>query len=406
MNRNKGIGFSVFTMILTIFLIISVIFTFSISYMFSTEGISGRLFGKYVYIMESEDMMPEIEKGSAVISDEKGISVLVESNVILFKNGNREDVMRIRQLVHNTENTVYVVSPDARPQETIEISKDKVIAKCITEGKNLGKFISFLSSLAGIIIFMIIPCAGIIAMLIKKILSMKKNEDGGEYYDQNGDEYYDDEDDDEDDGSVGFNGRQMRSSPLFYPESDIDPGEEFERKKSSIAQNFGRKSGAQPRWSVRSRQESSPREAVEKFKAAVEEKPNAPVTKKPTLVPENVNPVRDEKLAAIKAALSDHDDDLFDNDPYADGSDEKTVEFKALRPPKIDPASNQNIVRPQQRTPRRSTASYAAEAARQTGIESAAVPKPTAPAKPASKSESINSIDDLIKALEEEKRKL
>lgn len=406
MIRNKGIGFSVFTMILTIFLIISVIFTFSISYMFSTDGISGKLFGKYVYIMENDDMMPEIEKGSAVISDENGISVLVEGNVILFKNGSREDVMRIRQVVHNTENTVYVVSSDARPKETIEVSKDNVIAKCVTEGKNLGGFISFLSSIAGIIIFMILPCAGILAMLIMKILSMKKTGNSGEYYDQNEAEYYEDEEDEDDDEFVGFNGRQMRSSPLFYPESDVNPDEEFERKKSSIAQNFSRKPGAQPKWSVRNRQEPSPREAVEKFKAAVEEKPNAPVTKKPTLIPENVNPVRDEKLAAIKAALSGQDDDPFNIDPYAEDAGEKTVEFKALRPPKIDPDQNHNVVRPQQRTPRRNTASYAAEAARQTGIKPTAAAKPAAPTKPASRSESINSIDDLIKALEEEKRKL
>ena len=47
-----------------------------------------------------------------------------------------------------------------------------------------------------------------------------------------------------------------------------------------------------------------PKAAVERFKAAVDEKPNAPVMRKSTLVPENANPDVSEKLAAIKAALS------------------------------------------------------------------------------------------------------
>lgn len=373
MAKNKRLGISVFVVILTIIMAVSVVFTFSVSYIFSSDGVSGKLFGKYIYIMDTADMESEIEKGSAVIADEDGIAVLIEGNVILFKNGKRENVMRIREVVHNTDSTVYRVSPDSEPEKIIEISKDNVIAKCTTESRNLGAVISFLSSMPGIIVGMLLPCFIILALLIMKIVSIRKadnNEDMAEA------DYDDDDEDDEE--FKGFNGHQVKpisSAPLFNPESDLNPGDDFERKKSSIAQNFSQKPGAAPKRPVRKQQQNAPKAAVEKFKAAVDEKPNAPVTKKPTLVPENSNPVVSEKLAAIKAALSQQENKgeiSADNANTDSGSAEKTAAFKAVKP--------------------------------QQGKSAASKPAPVK--KAPSKTSNINSIDDLIKALEEEKKKL
>ncbi len=367
MGKNKRLGISVFVVILTIIMALSVIFTFSISYMFSTDGISGRLFGKYIYIMETADMEPEIDKGAAVIADDSEIAVLIEGNVILFKNGKREDVMRIRGVEHNTDGTVYRVSSDSSVDKTIDVSKDNVIAKCTTEGKNLGALISFLSSTPGIIVGMLLPCCVILAVLIIKIVSMKKA--GTE---EKNDPVQDYEDDDDDEEFKGFNGKQVKlhsaSSPLFDPEKDIDPGIEFEKKKSSIAQNFKQKSGAAPRKPQRRNQQGAPKAAVERFKAAVDEKPNAPVSRKPTLVPEDSNPVDSEKLAAIKAALSQPEsgDNTAKPETTSPASVEKTASFKAVKP----------------------------------------VQKKTPAKKPAVKNDEINSIDDLIKVLENEKKKL
>lgn len=378
MAKNKRLGVSVFVVILTIIMALSVIFTFSISYMFSSDGVSGKLFGKYIYIMDTADMQPEIDKGSAVISDEDGIAVLIEGNVILFKNGKRENVMRIREVVHNTDSTVYSVSPDSAPEKTIEISKDNVIAKCTQESHNLGVLISFLSSMPGIIIGMLLPCFVILALLIMKIIAIRKSDDEE---DTSAETDFDDDDDDEE--FKGFNGHQVKpisSAPLFDPESDLNPGEDFERKKSSIAQNFSQKPGAAPRRPVRKTQKNAPKAAVERFKAAVDEKPNAPVSRKPTLVPENSNPVVSEKLAAIKAALSQQETQENDTENVNidnNNSVKKTATFKAVKP---EPA------KPTETKP--------------------AASKPAPAKKAPSKNSNINSIEDLIKALEEEKRKL
>lgn len=380
MAKNKRLGISVFVVILTIIMALSVIFTFSISYMFSSDGVSGKLFGKYIYIMDTADMDPEIDKGSAVIADEDGIAVLIEGNVILFKNGKRENVMRIREVVHNTDSTVYHVSPDTAPDNTLEISKENVIAKCTTESHNLGVLISFLSSITGIILGMLLPCFVILAILIIKIISIRKSDN-----EEDTSPDYDDDDDDEE--FKGFNGHQVKpisSAPLFDPESDLNPGEDFERKKSSIAQNFSQKPGANPRRPARKPQKNAPKEAVEKFKAAVDEKPNAPVSRKPTLVPEDSNPVVSEKLAAIKAALSQQE--MQQNSNAFNHSDknaaEKTATFQAVKPQSAKPAESRPAVnRPAAR-------------------------KPAPARKSSSMTSNINSIDDLIKALEEEKKKL
>ena len=96
----------------------------------------------------------------------------------------------------------------------------------------------------------------------------------------------------------GFNGKPVKKSQYIsiylIPEEDINPGDDFERKKSSIAQNFGRKPAADKKRSEHMDQ-TVPKAAVERFKAAVDEKPNAPVMRKSTLVPENAKSRRERK---------------------------------------------------------------------------------------------------------------
>lgn len=374
MAKNKRLGVSVCAVVLTIIMIFVIVFTLSINYMFSSSGVSGKLFGRYIYIMETADMQPEIEKESAVIASEDGITVLTEGNVILFKNGSREDVMRIKEVVHNTDNTVYRVAPDSSPESTLDISKENVIAKCTTESQNFGAVIRFLKSIPGILIGMILPCLVILAFLIIKIISIKKAGDDTDTYEE------DEEEDDDGDEFEGFNGKPVKSrssSPLFNPDAEINPGDDFERKKSSIAKNFGRKPAAE-RVHTNGSEQIAPKAAVEKFKAAVDEKPNAPVTRKSTLVPENANPDVSEKLAAIKAALSQKNEnqDVKAKKVGESGISDRTSTFKT--------------VKPQQQS---------AGALKTTG-------KNTYKKKTSSQKDNINSIDDLIKVLEEEKKKL
>ena len=356
MAKNKRLGVSVCVVVLTIIMIIAIVFTLSINYMFSSGGVSGKMFGRYIYIMETAEMQPEIEKGSAVIASEDGITVLTEGNVILFKNGGREDVMRIKEVVHNTDSTVYRAALDSSPESTVDVSKENVIAKCTTESHNLGAVIRFLKSIPGILIGMILPCIIILAFLIFKIISIRKA-DGDE------DTYQEDEEEDGSGGEFeGFNGKPVKSrstSPLFNPEEDSKPAADKKRSEHM--------------------DQTVPKAAVERFKAAVDEKPNAPVMRKSTLVPENANPDVSEKLAAIKAALSQKNENQDVNAQ------------KAVEPDISGRTSAFKAVKPQQQN---------------SGVSQKPVRKNTAQKRTQTGKDNINSIDDLIKALEEEKRKL
>ena len=53
MAKNKRLGVSVCVVVLTIIMIIAIVFTLSINYMFSSGGVSGKMFGRYIYIMET-----------------------------------------------------------------------------------------------------------------------------------------------------------------------------------------------------------------------------------------------------------------------------------------------------------------------------------------------------------------
>ncbi len=400
MAKSKRLGVSIFVVILTILMAVSVVMTFAISYIFGNDGVSGKLFGSHIYIMETDDMYSDpakktpITKGSAIIAEDE--DTFPPGTVILFKNGAREDVMRVREITYDDNNkSTYHVAADLTPEKTYEVKGEDVIAKSVTVSENLGGLISFLSSVPGIIVGMILPCFVILAMLIIKIVSMRKADDEE---DEAYDEYEDYDDDDDDNEYEGFNGHKVKAlhhssgsgSPLFNPESDINPTDEFERKKSSIAMNFSQK-GAAAKRPARDRREA-PKAAVERFREAVDEKPRVPVARKGSLVPEGQEVSSDEKLAAIKAALSGQQTESPRTAPSVRRTEsvEKTARFTAIKDD-VKPAPARPVAKPAPKAPAKPAARPVA-------------PKPAA--KPSDKASNISSIDDLIKILEEEKKKL
>ncbi|MGN0622308.1 MAG: hypothetical protein ACI4I9_10620 [Porcipelethomonas sp.] len=381
MAKKKRLGVSVFVVILTVLMLCVILFTAMVNFKFSSSAESGTLFGKHIFVFETEDMAPEIDKGSAVIADSDDIQVLTEGNVILFSQGEGfESVMRIREVIHNTDNTVYKVAYDADPDNVIEVNKKNVIAKCDTESQNLGKLITFLKSTVGLLVGLLLPCVLLLVLIIVKLVSVRKGSEEDEEYEDEFDEDFDnDEDEYEEEDSL----LRKRVNPLFTPDANINQGEEFERKKSSIAKNFAQKPGA-----VRSRgripSEKTAENAVERFKAAVEDKPSAPVTRKATLAPDGANHDKNEKMAAIKAALSQGES--------LSSERTKTIESKTMKIKITDERKAEPVQEP---------------VLNKTADNRSAVSKPSAP-KPVQKkkSDDIKSIDDLIKLLEAEKKKL
>lgn len=364
MNNGKKLGLSIFLVVFTIILIALVAFTMSVNYIFGSSIRSGSVFGKNVFVMNSDVMEPEITNGSAVIADSGEISVLTEGNVILFsENSEVENIMRIVEVVHNTDSTVYRVAGDNAQDNILNVPKENVIAKCKQESQRLGSTITFFKSMPGIITGMMAPCVILLVLLIIKILSVRKRkrlEEEEIVYPET------------DFGIKNNSDRDHSQNPLFDPSMAPKPDVSFAMKKSSIAEHFGVKPGAKKHPDGPSERNEKTESAVEKFKAAVEEKPSVPVSKKVSLAPETPASDKSEKMAAIKAALNEKQAE----DAIADAASREIPEPEPVAETKPEP-----VAEPQP--------------------EQVSKPKP-APRK----EDNIKSIDDLIKALEEEKKKL
>ena len=375
MGKGKKLGFSIFILLLTIILIAVVISTVCINYIFSSGSTSGRIFGKNVYVVNNADMEPEIEKGSAVIADKDETAVLIEGNVILFRQEKGvENVMRIVQVEHSTVDTVYRVAADAKSDEIIDVNKNDVVAKCTKESHNLGRVITFLKSVPGILAGMILPCLILLVRLVLKIVSVRNrnNEEEAEMFDGGVDFVNNDNDDDDGEHSAEQTGN---SNPLFDPSMGVKPDMTFEQKKSSIYENFARKPAAKNNAGKANIQKTE--SAVEKFRAAVDEKPPAPVTRKASLAPQAAD--KTEKMAAIKAALNNGEAES--EAPSAEQPATASADFGK-------------------------TASFKIPVKQETKPENKTQPAVQPKNQEHKKQDDIHSIDDLIKALEEEKKKL
>ena len=377
MKKNKSLGLSIFFVVLTIVLIAVVIFTVGVNYIFGASVRSGKVFGKNIFIMNSDIMEPELKKGSAIISDSDEISVLIEGNVILFNEQTGfENIMRIIEVVHDTDKTVYRVAGDNDQNNVLNVPKENVIAKCTIESPRLGSIITFLKSMTGVIFGMILPCIILLVMLMVKILSARKRNKQ-----ENEEIIYP-----ETSFGIGSNKNEDRnysSNPLFDPSMAPKPDADFVLKKSSIAENFSMKTAAKRKPSSPAERNAQTENAVEKFRAAVDEKPSAPVSHKASLAPDAETSDRSEKMEAIKAALNDTDN---------------TSELKQK-----DTGNTSSFGVPENEAV--NSVSEKTESNINENAFSETLPKAEVKPTP-KKQDDIKSIDDLIKALEEEKKKL
>ena len=367
MKDGKSLGLSIFCVVLSIALAALIIFAVGVNYIFGSALTSGNFMGMDIFVMNSDVMEPEIKEGSAVIANGEETAVLTEGNVILFhESDDAENVMRITQVVHNTDSTIYKVMGDNAPDRILDVPKENVIAKCAVESERLGSVITFMKSIPGIIVCMLIPCLILVFLIIMKITTLRKRAEEDE------DIVYPE--------TYGFgigssDERDPSKNPLFDPSmANKNDDVSFEMKKSSIAEHFAVKQGAkgfqQPMPNERDIKKEN---AVERFKAAVDEKPPVPISRTATLAPEIGAIDDDDKLTAIKSVLENA------------GEPKQTAEPE----PAVQAPETNN--------------SY--EEARE--FRNAAESSSSEETAPSSNPEdNIKSIDDLIKALEEEKKKL
>lgn len=274
--KKKNKAFSALGAIVSIILIIVAAATLLVTILFAKKD-TPELFGYYLYMQKSTAMeVTDSTDDSASIHAEtvvfakkyNGTDPLSVNNAVLCvlapddsspiedKDSDGYAIRRILRIEPNEETGELLYYPTTMQPDTVgtepAITGSSIIGLCEFEHAGLYSYITFVQSLPGILLLLMLPCVLLIAMLIAKIVRAKNRKmDESVYafeesYDEvPGEDIYDEEYDDEEYEEEEDNEEYMddaseyasdSTAPLYTPESSNTST--LDRKRISIAQNF------------------------------------------------------------------------------------------------------------------------------------------------------------------------
>ena len=256
MEKKKG--FSILKIFIVIVCLAAIISSVVTNVAFSNDKIPSIL-GRYIYVVDKKDNMGTyVSEGSALIAKDAKKQTITNGQIVICKPAdetNNSGEYRLREIINaDTVNDKYGTKDAShidkeKHVQSYErshidkggedgsgtISKKDILAVCsgYPESKDLGAFIRFTTSIKGILLLLILPCIVLVALLIAKIASSKDDDD---------DENFDFYEYDEEAGKAPQVRSHVKSgNPLFEANQEIQPSDELERKKMSIAENFSQK---------------------------------------------------------------------------------------------------------------------------------------------------------------------
>ena len=234
--------FSILKFVLIALSIILIVLSIFINIAFS-GGKTPKLFGRYVYVVKETDNMGEsVTEGAALLAADAKNETISKGDIVLCYPADAPDtlkVLSIFDIVSAEDGTQKYVTADASKIGSEEsITKDKILAKCTGYNQSLGigSFISFASGIKGILALLVLPCVLLVIFFIAKIASSKDDDD-----EEFGFYEYDEKEKERAASESRKNLHDKSANPLFEPSQEIQPSNEFERKKMSIAENFSQK---------------------------------------------------------------------------------------------------------------------------------------------------------------------
>ncbi len=234
-KKKKNKGFSVFRLLITILCLFSVAVCVSVNVIFTRDKVPA-ISDRYIYLVEEPNPLAgDISSNSALIArSAKNISI-AEGDIVICYPADAPDTMTLRSInsiVDTEDGTQRYYTRDAVHEDnSASISKDDIVAVCTgyPESVELGMFINFTLSMTGIIAELIFPCVLLILMLIIKIVASKA-------------------DDDDEEEEVNVRKTQKKGAhergqdaPLYRPDVQPSESEELKIKKESIEKNFSAK---------------------------------------------------------------------------------------------------------------------------------------------------------------------
>ena len=228
--------FSALKLLIVILCITSVIVSAGINILFAGDK-TPKLFDRYIYVVgEDNPMEGEITTGAALISmDAKKHGVVATGDIILCYPADNPSTLSLRSvsfISEGDEGTSYYTMDSFHEDTTGAITFDKIVAICTgyNESLELGRFITFARQLKGIITLLGVPALLLIILLFTSILGSRSDED---IEDEFGFYEYDEEENN--------SPARKKADPLYEPNSETPASAAFERRKMSIADNFKQK---------------------------------------------------------------------------------------------------------------------------------------------------------------------
>ncbi len=231
MKTHKRIR-SIFSILLVIVLLIIVACTIVTNVLFADDKIP-KIAGYHLYLHEAVDMEPDIPQNSLVLAKDAPNQSLAPGNKVLCKLSDGSMGVRvISQITVNQDGSSSYYPATALEQNTeLTIPRENIIAVCEWQSRDLYRYVTFTTSVGGIMALLIVPCIILIIMVLAKIA-------------RSGKDVMDEEDflfDEMEELGVVAKKSKPADNPLFEPNHVPPAGESLERKKSSISENFERK---------------------------------------------------------------------------------------------------------------------------------------------------------------------
>ncbi|MDE7098343.1 MAG: hypothetical protein K2O60_04285, partial [Ruminococcus sp.] len=224
--------FSILKLLLVIICITSIILSLGINILFYGNNIP-IIFDRVIYVVDdSNPMEGDITTGSALIAREASDITVIAGDIVLCypaDTPNNVCLRSINYIVESEDGSQRYFTRDAfHEDQTDSIPKENIVAICTgyKESPELGKFITFATSVAGVLT--LLAGAGIILVIMIIIAIVNSQTDKEE---QEEVELY------------SYEGNKKKKSQKDNPSaySNSNPNPDIERKKMSIADNFSQK---------------------------------------------------------------------------------------------------------------------------------------------------------------------
>jgi hypothetical protein len=218
---------SVFAVLVVIVLLLLVAATVTANVIFSGDKVP-EVAGYYLYMHETEDMAPDIPQNTLVVAKAASETSLAPGNKVLcYLNDGNLALRVIYQITVNEDgSTSYYPGTAVEQGSELIIPRSNIFAICTYQNRLLYKYIKFATSVSGLMALLVLPCIILIIMLLVKIAKKGTDEMEDEEF------LFDEEKDKNKKGS---------ENPLFEPGQTPAATESLEWKKSSISEHFEKK---------------------------------------------------------------------------------------------------------------------------------------------------------------------